>query len=507
MGIDERAAFRGGVMFESAELGHKIDKTTYKLEVPELREALLDAQIDLLQSGKFPVIILIAGVDCAGKGETVNILNEWMDPRHIETHALRELTDEEMERPPMWRYWRVLPPKGKIGIFIGTWYSTPLIENVYGNIKNAELDQYLERITRFEKMLCDEGTLFLKFWLHLSKVQQKKRLKSLEKEPSTRWRVTETDWKHYKLYDRFHQVSERMLRSTSTPEAPWLIVEGSDPHYRYLTIGKTILHTLRQRLDAPQRDVQREPFPPVTMAIDGLRILQALDLSKKLAKTEYEAELEKWQGKLSLLSRDPNFKKIAVVTVFEGNDAAGKGGAIRRITQALDARLYRVTPIAAPTDEEQRQPYLWRFWRHLPHKGRFAIFDRSWYGRVLVERVEGYCSHSDWMRGYGEINDFEEQLVRHNTVVVKFWLAISKDEQLKRFKEREKIGFKRFKITDDDWRNRDKWDEYELAVCEMIDRTSTEIAPWTLIEANDKYHARIKVLKTLCKRIEAALDQ
>ena len=494
-------------MFESAELGHRIDKETYHREVPVLREALLDAQIDLLQTRKFPVIILIAGVDCAGKGETVNILNEWMDPRHIETHALRGLTDEELERPPMWRYWRDLPPKGTIGIFLGSWYSSPLLENVFGTIKNAELDQRLERIIRFEKMLCDEGALFLKFWLHLSKDQQKKRLKSLGKDPATRWRVTETDWKHFKRYSGFLRVSERMLRATSTPEAPWLIVEGSDPRYRYLTIGKAVLQSLRQRLDAPAATPAAEPFPPITIAIDGLNLLQTLDLTKKLDKTEYHDELEKWQGKLSTLSRHPGFKDISIVALFEGSDAAGKGGTIRRITQALDARLYRITPVATPTDEEKSQPYLWRFWRHLPRKGRLAVFDRSWYGRVLVERVEQYCSHADWMRAYGEINDFEEQLVRHRTVIVKFWLAISPEEQLKRFTVREKIGFKRFKITEDDWRNRKKWPAYQQAVCDMIDRTSTEIAPWVLVEANDKHYARIKVLKTLCKRIEDALAE
>jgi polyphosphate:AMP phosphotransferase len=493
-------------MFESAEIGHKIDKATYKREVPVLREALLDAQIDLLQSKKFPVVLLMAGVDCAGKGESVNLLNEWMDPRHILTHALRDLTDEELERPPMWRYWRDLPPKGQIGIFMGTWYSSPLIDNVHGNIKNSELDQRLERILRFEKMLCDEGALILKFWLHLSKDQQKKRLKSLEDDPKTRWRVTPLDWQNFKLYDRFHRVAERMLRATSTADSPWLIVEGTDARYRYLTIGKAILQSLRQRLDAPEVKSPEEPFPPVTVAIDGLRILDTLDLSKKKTKkADYGKELEKWQGKLNLLSRHTDFRKISVAVVFEGNDAAGKGGAIRRVTQALDARTYRVTPVSAPTDEERAQPYLWRFWRGLPRRGRFALFDRSWYGRVLVERVEGYCSHADWMRAYGEINDFEEQLVRHGTVVVKFWLAISQEEQLKRFKEREKIGFKRFKITEEDWRNREKWDEYKTAVCDMIDRTSTEIAPWTLVEANDKYYARIKVLKTLCARIEEAL--
>jgi AMP-polyphosphate phosphotransferase len=494
-------------MFESAELGHKISKETWKKEIPELREGLLDAQLDLLQAKKFPVIILVAGVDCAGKGETVNILNEWMDPRHIETHALRDLTDEELERPQMYRYWRVLPPKGKIGIFIGTWYSAPLVDNVYGDIKNAELDQRLERIIRFEKMLCDEGALMFKFWLHLSEDEQNKRLKSLEKDPKTRWRVTEKDWQNFKRYDKFRKVSERMLRVTSTAESPWTIVEGTDPRYRYLTIGTTILNSLRQRLDAPEPPIHEEPIPPIMPAIDDLLILRTLDLSKKIKKEDYEDDLEKYQGKLNLLTRHADFKKLSVVVVLEGNDAAGKGGSIRRITQALDARQFRIFSVAAPTEEERAQPYMWRFWRNIPRKGRFAIFDRSWYGRVLVERVEGYCPRTDWMRAYGEINDFEEQLVRNRTVVVKFWLSVSKEEQLKRFKEREKVGFKRFKITDEDWRNRDKWSEYELAVCDMIDRTSTEIAAWTLVEANDKYYARIKVLKTLCEKIEKALGK
>ena len=494
-------------MFESAELGHQISKEQYKKELPLLREGLLDAQLDLLQSARFPVIILLAGVDCAGKGETMNLLHEWMDPRHIESHAQRELTDEERERPPMWRYWRDLPPRGKIGIFIGSWYSAPLLDNVHGRTKNAELDQQLDRIIRFETMLCNEGALILKFWLHLSEEQQKKRLKKLEKNPKTSWRVQESDWKNFKQYDRFRLVSERMLRSTSTPEAPWIIVEGADEHYRSLSIGKALLEALRRRLDAPEAPKVDEPIPPLFSSIDGLQILQTLDMDKRVPKKKYDDELELLQGRLNLLSRHKDFNKLSVVILFEGNDAAGKGGSIRRVTQALDARNYRIIPIAAPSEEERAQPYLWRFWRHLPRRGRFAIFDRSWYGRVLVERVEGFCSQSDWMRAYGEINDFEEQMVRNHTVVVKFWLAITQEEQLKRFKEREKIGFKRFKITEEDWRNREKWPLYEQAVCDMIDRTSTEIAPWTLVEANDKNHARIKVLQTICNQIEQALEK
>lgn len=491
-------------MFESAELGHRIDKERYRKEVPDLREALLNAQLDL-QEADFPVIIIIAGVDGAGKGETVNILNEWMDPRHIQSNALDVPTDEELERPSMWRFWRALPPKGKIGIFFGSWYSDPVVDHVIGNTKNSELDQSMERIIRFEKMLTDEGALVLKFWFHLSKEEQRKRLKSLEKDPHTRWRVTSRDWSNFKLYDRFRTVSEHALRQTSTSEAPWTIVEGTDPRYRSLTVGKAVLQGLRVRLDAPKEQRQLLAVPPQIPAIDDLLLIRSLDLGKSLSKEKYEEELTEYQRKLALLTRHDNFRKISVVAVFEGNDAAGKGGSIRRITSALDARQYRVIPVAAPTEDERAQPYLWRFWRHLPRKAKFAVFDRSWYGRVLVERIEGYCTPGDWMRAYSEINDFEEQLVRNKTVIVKYWLTISKEEQLRRFKEREQTGFKRFKITDEDWRNREKWEQYELAVCDMIDRTSSEIAPWTLVEANDKYFARIKILKTLCKAIEHAL--
>lgn len=491
-------------MFESAELGHKIDKERYRLEVPELREALLNAQLDLL-AADFPVIIIIAGVDGAGKGETVNILNEWMDPRHIQTNALDTSTDEEREHPEMWRFWRALPPKGKIGIFFGSWYSAPIVNNVSGKTKNSELDQSMERVIRFEKMLTDEGALILKFWFHLSREKQKIRLKSLEKDKETKWRVTKRDWAAFKLYDSYRKSSEHALRQTSTSEAPWTILEGEDPRYRSLTVGKAILQALRQRLDAPLGEHQSITLPPLIPAIDNLLLIHSVDLGKSIPKKEYEEELAEYQRKLALLTRHDNFRKISVVALFEGNDAAGKGGSIRRVTAALDARLFRVIPVAAPTEDERAQPYLWRFWRHLPRRSKFAIFDRSWYGRVLVERVEDYCSQADWMRAYSEINDFEEQLVRNKTVIVKFWLTISKEEQLRRFTEREETGFKRFKITAEDWRNREKWEEYELAICDMIDRTSTEIAPWTLVEANDKYYARIKVLKTLCKAIEQAL--
>jgi polyphosphate:AMP phosphotransferase len=493
-------------MFESAELGHKIDKATFDAEEPTLREALLEAQTDLLERAKFPVVILIGGVDGAGKGETVNLLNEWMDPRHIRTHAMGAASDEERERPPIWRFWRNLPPKGRIGIFFGSWYTAPIVDRVLGATKSAELDRSLEEIVRFERMLTDEGALLLKFWFHLSKKAQRARLKELEKSPKTRWRVTDQDWANFERYDRFYQISERALRATSRAEAPWIVVEGSDARYRSLTVGKTILASVRKRIDDGDHHTTASIAPPVVPSIDGVHVLEKLDMTASLEKKAYEDELERLQGKLALLVRDPAFaKKRSAVLVFEGADAAGKGGAIRRVTGALDARQYAVVPVAAPTEEERAQPYLWRFWRNVPRRGKLTIFDRSWYGRVLVERVEGFCKTQDWLRAYSEINDFEEQLDRHGTVVVKFWLHITKDEQLRRFEQREQVGFKRYKITPEDWRNREKWGDYERAVADMVDRTSTEIAPWTLVPAVDKYAARIQVLRTVCERIEAAM--
>jgi polyphosphate:AMP phosphotransferase len=493
-------------MFESAELGHKTDKAEYEALVPTLRAQLLDAQFDLRELKQFAVVVLINGIDGAGKGETVNLLNEWMDPRHIETWAFDASSAEEAERPFMWRFWRALPPKGKIGILFGNWYSETIHARVHRITKRAELDQRLDAINRFEAMLVREGVLLIKWWFHLSKAGQKARLKALEKNPKTRWRVTERDWKYYALYDRYRETAEHVLRHTSTGDAPWLIVDGSDERFRSLLVGRTLLEALRKRIESINKGwAPRQMAAPLTPSLDNLNLLNSLVLRQELGKKDYNELLELYQGRLALLCRSEAFRKRSLVLVFEGADAAGKGGAIRRITAALDARSFRVVPVAAPTEEERAQPYLWRFWRHVPREGKITIFDRSWYGRVLVERVEGFCSEADWMRAYAEINDFEDQLIEAGAVVVKFWLAISDEEQLARFKAREAEPHKRFKITEEDWRNREKSAEYAQAVCDMVDRTSTENAPWTLVEADNKLFARIKVLRTVCERLEAAL--
>lgn len=493
-------------MFESAELGHKVDKETWQRRLPVLREALLDAQFDLLDSGHTAVVVLIGGVEGAGKGEVVNLLNEWMDPRYIRTEAFGPLTEEERQRPDMWRYWQALPARGKIGILFGSWYTSPVVERVLGNSSAAELDLRVTRIRHFERMLARENVLLVKLWFHLSKKEQKKRFAKLAKNPETAWRVTDTERKFLKHYDKFSAVSEQVLRETSTGDAPWVVVDGSDSHYRSLTAGELLLTAIRDRLDKGSTAAPPAPAPLLDQqALDERSVINQLDYSLALPKKQYKDELERWQRELNLLSRDKRFRERNCVCVFEGNDAAGKGGAIRRITRSLDARFYRVIPIAAPSEEERAQPYLWRFWRHLPGHGRFTLFDRSWYGRVLVERVEELCAEHDWMRAYSEINEFEEQLVNHGTIIAKFWLAITPEEQLQRFQAREETGYKRFKITAEDWRNRDRWQDYERAVCDMVDRTSTEYAPWTLTEANDKRHARVKVLRTLCQTLEQNL--
>ena len=494
-------------MLESAEIGHKITKQAYARAEPRLREALLNAQFDLSRSQRGPVLLIISGVDGAGRGETANQLTTWMDPRHIRVVAFGSPTPEESEHPDAWRYWRALPAKGRVGIFMNAWYSETLDAGIHGNIEAAKLHSLAAGIRQQELMLANEGLVLLKFWIHLSKADQKRRLEELDHDKRTSWRVTSADWARFRAYAKAHDVWEHMLRETSTGEAPWTIVEGTDERYRNLTVGKILLAAMQRILAAKTpTTAKRLPTPVAAAAIDNVKLIRDLDLSKTLGKEKYERDVERFQGKLAKLTRHKRFTDRSLILVFEGADAAGKGGAIRRVTAALDARQYITVPIAAPTDEERAQPYLWRFWRQVPPLGGIVIFDRSWYGRVLVERVEGLCPVSDWMRAYDEINHFEEQLISAGAIVVKFWLQISRAEQLRRFHAREKTAFKRFKITAEDWRNRKRWKDYEVAICGMVDRTSTEIAPWTLVEAEEKQYARAKVLKTIAKRLEAALD-
>jgi polyphosphate:AMP phosphotransferase len=520
-------------MFRTAELGQKVAKSEYNQREPILRQTLLEVQANLRVSSDFPVIILFAGVDGGGKGETVNILNEWLDPRWLMTRAYDEPSDEERDRPEYWRFWRDLPPKGRIGLFLSSWYSQPILRRVYEKDNQAAFDDRLDRILAFEKALADDGALILKFWMHLSHDAQKRRLKKLEKDPLTSWRVTQQDWDHWEIYDRFESAAERTIMRTSTGTAPWTIIEGLDPNYRSLTVGgivqkeisrhleviskkKLLQKELQARLtataleiqdaDAGSSDAEVDDAATVLTPLPGATLLSSLDMSLELKKSDYKKQLKECQARLNQLHRKALKKKISTILLFEGPDAAGKGGAIRRITAALDARHYQVIPIAAPTDEERAHHYLWRFWRHLSRAGRINIFDRSWYGRVLVERVEGFATEAEWKRAFAEINEFEEQLTEHGILLLKYWVHISKDEQLERFTAREQTPHKRWKLTEEDWRNREKWDDYEMAVNDIVEHTSTHTAPWVLVEGNDKRFSRIKVISTFCDRLEAMLE-
>lgn len=495
-------------MFEIAELGHVIKKSEYRDKVSVLRTQLLLAQ-QKLQSCHFPVFILISGVDGGGKGEVINLLNEWFDPRYMRTVAFGDPSDEEAERPKFWRFWRTFPAQGAIGIYVGSWYSEPLAQRVYQETGDEQLRVQLMHINQLEQLLIDDGALIIKCWLHLKKDEQKKRLKALQKNPETEWRVTEKDKKHLALYDDFVQVAEKVLIETSTATAPWLIVDGSDIRYSSLTVGQHILNRIEQHIS--QRQIIRQLTPGQSWRavsyVSQQHLLDSLDLSLSLDKKNYKKELAVYQGKINKLVRQAQQLKHSSILVFEGWDAAGKGGSIRRLTHAMDARNYQVIPVAAPTDEERAHHYLWRFWRHIPRAGQVTIYDRSWYGRVLVERVEGYAERNEWQRAYSEIVNFEEALVEHGIVLIKFWLHIDKEEQLKRFKEREQISYKRHKITEEDYRNREKWEDYQKAVNEMIARTSTRLAPWIMVEGNDKNYARIKVLRAYCEYMENKLDE
>jgi len=488
-------------MLKSAELGRALGKQDYEAAVTELRTNLLKAQTEL-ERAKFPVIVLINGADGAGKSETLNTLHEWLDARYLRTEAYEAPTEEERERPEFWRYWMWLPQAGRIGIFLGSWYTAPILDYVLRGGKARQFEQSLARINAFERTLADDGALFVKLWFHVSKKVQKERLKAAERARSTRFLVQESEWKNHDHYDDFVSVTERVLRETSTGQAPWTVIEAGDDNYRNVTAGYTILERIQHRLAT--RSVSDLPRPEPEIA-DPVTLLDSLDLTRKLDKAAYEDRLGELQGKLGKLALRLRKKQRGAIFLFEGSDAAGKGGAIRRLVWALDARQYRIIPVSAPSDEERAHHYLWRFYRHLPRRGHITIYDRSWYGRVLVERVEGLASEDAVLRAYKEINDFEQELRQSGVILVKFWLHITADEQLRRFEQRRRDPTKRYKITAEDYRNREQANQYEAAAAEMIARCSTPAAPFTLVEANDKRFARVKVLQTVCDRLEQEL--
>ena len=499
-------------MFETAELGQSVGNKAFAKQEKSLRGRLLELQYRALELERFPILIDFAGVDGAGKGTTVNMLNKWMDPRWVRTVGYRAPTEEERAHPRFWRYWRDLPPKGRTGLYLSGRYSRALLLRVYRSLDETAFDERLAQIIRFENALVDDGALILKFWMHLSQKHQKKRLKKLAANPELSYRVRETDWRNHDHYDEFIDAGQKIIARTSRGRATWNIIEGVDANFRHLEVGETIADELERHLEEHERAVNHAHSLAASETADtssktrSRTVLDKLDLSLHVTKREYRQNLKKYQARLGELGRAAAEKGLTSVLVFEGSDAAGKGGAIRRTVWSLDARWYRIFQFAAPTDIERAHHYLWRFWLKLPRAGHTCVFDRSWYGRVLVERNEGFATEDEWRRAYAEINDFEQQIVDRGTLLLKFWLQISKDEQLKRFEERANSAYKHWKLTDEDWRNRERWDEYQAAAHDMVQYTNTRAAPWVLVEADDKRYARLKVLSTIIEHLEAQLD-
>ena len=438
----------------------------------------------------------------------INTLNGWLYPRGVEVFAFHPPTDEERERPFMWRYWRCLPPRGRLGVYAGSWYTEALREASVPKAKSEKFQHALHRIKHFERLLVADGALVVKCWLHLSKVDQAARLKKLSGNPRTAWRVSPDDCKSHRAYDRIDRLGRTLRQATNRTGARWTVIDAADERGRNVAVTETLLTAFKVHLAASRKLAQ--PLRPKTIKSlepAGLRKLTDLPLNKKISASAYEVKRDKWLGKLNELIRRTSALKLSIVFVFEGWDAAGKGGAIRRLTSAIDARDCRVIPVSKPTDEEKDHHYLWRFWRHVPRDGMVTVYDRSWYGRVLVERLEGFAREDEWRRAYRELNVFEHQLIEHGTIVVKFWLHISKEEQLRRFRVREQTEYKRHKINAEDWRNRRKWDQYEIAVGDMLALTRQPHAPWHLVSAEDKRYARLQVLKLSCRQLEAALAQ
>jgi polyphosphate:AMP phosphotransferase len=473
----------------------------YDRLMPALNDELLARQLDTRKLAKFSVAVIVTGVPSAGRSETVNKLIEWLDPKYVSVRAFAE-RDADSSHPPMWRYWRALPAFGRVAFYFWGWYGEYLA-SVLGESRKAKrrAERELERIRQLETMLSADGVRVVKIHLDLDADTQCKRLKKLRGNKLTRWRVTREDLWLARHHKAFRKAIENCIDVSDQPSARWHLIDGADEHYREVRVGELLRDEMQAGLGQAQKAVRArtgKTSNPPPLRQERIR---------KVDDEEYDRELEQLQGKLARLTRRSKFRKHGLVLAFEGMDAAGKGGAIRRITHALDARQYQVVPVSAPTAEERLHPYLWRFWRDVPERGHIAIYDRSWYGRVLVERVRGFAAPADWRRAYAEICEFERQLTEHGLVVAKFWLQVSKAEQLRRFKERDEDPLKRFKVDPEDWTNRSLYDAYQVAAAEMIQRTQSPQARWHVVPADDKKSARLHVLRVVCEAVEAALGR
>ena len=490
-------------MFETVVLGRRCSDKDFREQAPELRMKLFEAQRQCINR-KIPLLIIVAGIDGAGRGAVINLLSEWMDSKYVHNHVFWMETDEEKERPLDWRYWRLLPAAGTVGVFFGGWYGDAIRKFCTGHMSELEFNSHMHHYRGMESSLAASGMAIAKIWLHLDKKEHADRLKKRLAHKEV-LHFTPYDKKASENYDGLAAAASRAITLTDRAFAPWTVIDAADANYRNLAVARAVVATVERAVAeqdarkarlAEKKDVEQE---------NVISTLDAIDLSAKADPDTYKKDLDDLQNELHDLTYHAYRKGISSTLLFEGWDASGKGGSIRRLMNGIDARISRAIPIGVPTDEELAHHYLWRFWRHIPRAGFITVYDRSWYGRVLVERVEGLTPQEDWSRAYSEINLFEEQLTRNGNVLMKFWLHISPDEQLRRFKERETTPWKQYKITPDDWRNREKWPAYVRAADEMFLRTSTEYAPWRIIAAEDKKYARLSVLRAYRDELKKAL--
>lgn len=495
-------------MLEKMDLTKKMDKEQYKekMEVLQLKLGHLQRECKALD---IPVMIAFEGFDAAGKGSQISELIQALDPRGFEVHAVKQENEDEKMHPFLWRFWTKTPENGRIAIYDSSWYRRVLVDRFEKVMTKEQLTNAYQSICSFERQLTDGGMVMIKIFLCIDKKEQKKRFEKLLKSKDTAWRVTKGDQKRNENFEKYQSINEEMLQKTDTDYAPWTLVEATDRRFATVKIYTTVIQALEVKVEAAKAGKTEEPLLTKQQYDRELQstILSKADLSKTMTKEEYKEKLKVLQDKIQVLHGEMYRKRIPLVLGFEGWDAGGKGGAIKRLTEKMDPRGYVVCPTASPNDIERKHHYLWRFWRAMPKDGHATIFDRTWYGRVMVERIEGFCTTREWQRAYKEINDMESDLVHAGAVVLKFWLQIDPDEQKRRFEDRQQNPEKQWKITEEDWRNREKWDQYEEAVNEMLIRTSTKHAPWIVVEGNCKYYARIKVLQSVVDALEMRLKE